>query len=350
MQSDAITEARRQAEICNACRYCEGYCAVFPELHTKRVFGGGDIAHLANLCHDCRGCFYACQYTAPHEFNLNLAAALAEVRRESWEEFAWPRPIARAFHQSGVLLVLAVLAAIIAIFAVIQMVPNGDGAGFYAILSHSAMVAIFAPAFVFPLVSLGIGLRRFWRSIGGGQMRWRDLLAAIRAAAELKNLKGGHGDGCNFEDEDRFTHARRWAHQAVMYGFLLCFLSTVSGTVLHYGFNWPAPYGFWTPPKLLGVPGGIMMVFGTLWMAWLKLRANDAGSRQAAWGGEMAFVLLLFLVAATGLALYWLGATVLLPWLLVVHLGSVLCLFLLTPYTKMAHGFYRLAALAKSRG
>ncbi|WP_171060858.1 hypothetical protein [Poseidonocella sp. HB161398] len=34
-------------------------------------------------------------------------------------------------------------------------------------------------------------------------------------------------------------------------------------------------------------------------------------------------------------------------WLLPVHLGSVLTLFLLMPYSKMVHGFYRMAALTR---
>ena len=33
--------------------------------------------------------------------------------------------------------------------------------------------------------------------------------------------------------------------------------------------------------------------------------------------------------------------------LLALHLGAVLTLFLLTPYSKMAHGFYRMAALVR---
>ena len=101
MQIDLLQEARRQAEICNACRYCEGYCSVFPALHRERAFADGDITQLANLCHNCRGCYYACQYTAPHEFDLNLPKALAEVRRDSWESFAWPQPVARKFHTHG---------------------------------------------------------------------------------------------------------------------------------------------------------------------------------------------------------------------------------------------------------
>ena len=77
MSTDNLAEARRQLEICNACRYCEGYCSVFPGVHRRRAFSDPDIKHLANLCHNCRGCFYACQYTAPHEFALNLPAILA---------------------------------------------------------------------------------------------------------------------------------------------------------------------------------------------------------------------------------------------------------------------------------
>ena len=63
----------------------------------------------------------------------------------------------------------------------------------------------------------------------------------------------------------------------------------------------------------------------------------------------MGFVLLLFLVSASGLALYWFGGTAALQALLVIHLGAVFAFFLLMPYTKMMHGFFRLAALLKDK-
>ncbi|MEO1678887.1 MAG: tricarballylate utilization 4Fe-4S protein TcuB [Pseudomonadota bacterium] len=347
MQADLLNEARRQAEICNACRYCEGYCAVFPSLHRERAFADGDLTHLANLCHNCRGCYYACQYTAPHEFDLNLPAALADVRQASWQDYAWPRSLSAIFHASGVALAAALVAGFAAILLALWLLAPAGGEGFYAVMSHGAMVAIFAPAFLFPLASLAVSLRRYWRDTGGGALRSADLVAAVRAAARMDNLGGGHGDGCNFEDEDRFSHARRHAHHAVMYGFLLCFLSTSSGTVLHYGFALEAPYPFWSLPKLLGVPGGILMVIGTLLLARLKLQSDRSLGAAAVWGGEMGFLFLLFFVAATGLGLYWLGGTTLMPGLLALHLGAVLTFFLLTPYTKMAHGFFRLAALTQ---
>ncbi len=350
MQIDLIQEARRQAEICNACRYCEGYCSVFPALHRERAFSDGDLTQLANLCHNCRGCYYACQYTAPHEFDLNLPKALAELRQSSWQDFAWPQPVARLFHKSGVAVSMSVIVGFAALFLTMRALGPAYGDGFYAVMSHNAMVAIFLPAFLFPLASLAVSLRRYWRATGGGNLRLADILSAFGSAARMRNLSGGHGDGCNFEDEDRFSHARRLAHQAVMYGFLLCLLSTSSGTVLHYLFQMPAPYPFWSLPKLFGVPGGLLLAGGTVWLAILKLRADRQLGDESAWGGEMAFILLLFLVAVSGLALYWLGATTLMPALLAIHLGAVLSFFLLTPFTKMAHGFYRLTALIKEAG
>ena len=47
----------------------------------------------------------------------------------------------------------------------------------------------------------------------------------------------------------------------------------------------------------------------------------------------------------TGLALLALRHQPLMPWLLIVHLGTVLALFLTLPYGKFVHGLYRVAAL-----
>lgn len=343
----AIAEARRQIEICNACRYCEGYCAVFPAMTRQKGFGDGDMTQLANLCHNCRGCYYACQYSAPHEFDLNVPAALAEVRQESWARCAWPGALSRVFHRHGLALAAALVAGFAVLLLLIQALRPESGAGFYAFLSHNAMVAVFLPAFVLPLAALAIGLRRYWREVGGAPLRWRHLAWAFRDAAALRNLDGGQGQGCNFEKGDRYSNERRFAHQATLYGFLLCFAATSIATVMHYVFDMPAPYGLFSLPKLFGLTGGLLLCLGTLRLAMLKTRAERGLGAAGVWGGEMAFVLLLFFVSASGLALYAATGTVVVPWLLALHLGSVLAFFLLTPYSKMAHGFYRLAALAR---
>ena len=37
--SDALQDASRAMQVCNACRYCEGFCAVFPAMELRREFG-----------------------------------------------------------------------------------------------------------------------------------------------------------------------------------------------------------------------------------------------------------------------------------------------------------------------
>lgn len=162
-------EARRQVSISNACRYCEGYCAVFPEITRMLEFSDAEIAHLSNLCHNCRGCYYACQYAPPHEFALNLPAALAQSRTQSWEDHAWPRNFARLFKTSGVLISGLFVLALTGLFWLISALGETGGEGFYAHLSHGMMVAIFIPAFVLPLAAMWISVSRYWRASGGCQ-------------------------------------------------------------------------------------------------------------------------------------------------------------------------------------
>ena len=79
MLEELFAEAERQLTICNACRYCEGYCAVYPALERRNVLDEGDMTHLSNLCHDCRACFYACMYAEPHPFAVNPPAIAAST-------------------------------------------------------------------------------------------------------------------------------------------------------------------------------------------------------------------------------------------------------------------------------
>lgn len=347
MQDESLQEARRQLEICNACRYCESYCSVFPAVHAVHAFSDGDLTQFANLCHNCRGCYYACQYTPPHGFALNLPNALAELRQDSWEEFAAPRVVGRLFQRNGLLLATATALCLALLLGLIRLAGDGGGEGFYAALPHTLMAGIFMLASLFPLLSLTVSLRRYWRATEGEWIRGSQLLAALKSAATAHNLDGGHGEGCNFEDEDRYSRARLFAHQLVMYGFMLCFAATAAGTVMHYLLDKPAPYPLWSAPKVFGISGGLALSAGSAWMVLLKLRADKTLAAPSAWGGEIEFIALLGAMALTGLLLFVLGSTAAMPTLLAVHLGTVLTFFLLTPFSKMAHAFYRLAALIR---
>ena len=78
-----LEEADRLMTVCNSCRYCEGLCAVFPAMEMRRSFSDGDLNYLANLCHACGACYTDCQFSPPHEFNVNVPQTLAALRAES---------------------------------------------------------------------------------------------------------------------------------------------------------------------------------------------------------------------------------------------------------------------------
>ena len=66
MEKDLLAQGENLMRICNSCRYCEGFCAVWRAMEYRREFPAGDLNYLANLCHDCQECYYACQYAPPH--------------------------------------------------------------------------------------------------------------------------------------------------------------------------------------------------------------------------------------------------------------------------------------------
>jgi len=352
---DAEREAARQFGICNACRYCEGFCAVFPAMTRRLVFERADLHYLANLCHNCGACLHACQYAPPHDFAVALPRALARVRVHSWAEHAWPPALGVLYRRNGPALALALAASLAGVLALVAWLhgtlwgaqPGGD---FYRVLPHGTMVALFAPAFLFALLALGMGARRFWRTVSPVTGAIAPGAAAGREAADaalrLRYLDGGHGDGCH-EADDAPTHARRRLHHLVFYGFLLCFAATAAGTVFHYLLGRPAPYDLPALPKLLGAVGGVALAIGSagLWVLHRRRPALHGDPAQRAM--DLGFIALLGLVAVSGLALWALRPSGAMPLALCVHLGAVLALFLTMPYGRFAHGLFRTMALLR---
>ncbi|MGH6968222.1 MAG: tricarballylate utilization 4Fe-4S protein TcuB [Stellaceae bacterium] len=352
--TDAVAEARRAMQICNACRYCEGYCAVFPAMELRREFSNADLSYLANLCHDCRGCFYACQYAPPHEFNINLPRTFAQLRTETYQEYAWPAPLAALFRRNGMIVSLVVAAALAVVLllatgleapAVVYGVHTGVGA-FYAVIPLGVMIGGGLATFGYALLALAIGYARFWRDTAAGLQRPAGLRACWRAlgdAAALRNLAGG-GQGCNDRD-DAFSSLRRRLHHAMAYGFAACFAATCVATVYHHIFGWIAPYPPLSVPVVLGTLGGVGLLIGTVGLLILKVVRDPTPAARELLGADVALLVLLALVAATGLLLLALRAGPAMGILLAVHLGLVLALFLVLPYGKFVHGVYRLGAL-----
>jgi citrate/tricarballylate utilization protein len=320
----------------------------------RRSFADADLDYLANLCHNCNACYHACQYAPPHEFNVNVPLALAELRANTYERFAWPESFARLYERNGVTIAVAtalaltiVVGSLLAIQDMSAITERHTGPGaFYAVISHGVMVTLAGAPFLFSIAAIGIGLARFSRSIGLAPLSSKHFARTLTDVATLRYLGGHEDEGCNVEDS-AFSNRRRIYHQFTMWGFALCFASTCVAFVYDYAFGIVAPYPLFSLPVVLGTVGGFGLTVGCAGLFAMKRRMEPAARPVSQLGADYAFIILLGSVAVTGLALLAARDTAGMGLLLAVHLGCVLAFFLLMPFSKFVHAGYRFIALLK---
>jgi citrate/tricarballylate utilization protein len=343
-----FAEAERQLVICNACRYCEGYCAVFPALELRRDLTQGDITHLADLCHDCRACFTACMYAPPHEFAINPPGILSAVRRDGYDRYL-PR------LASGRTATMALTAAgAIAALAVSTILGSGAAGGGtssvpgspYRIIAYPALVTAAVLAIAWGVAMTGWAAARYWRDTAG-RFTFGGLLAATGEAVTLRNLRGG-GEECSYPGDDP-SPLRRRLHHFVAGGFLLCAGSTVAAGISQDFLGDPPPYPVLSVPVLLGILGGAGLAVGCAGLLLLK-RSSDPSRTDAEMSSrDYGLLAGLLVLAATGLLTLVLRDTAAFAPVLVIHLCAVVACFAIFPYTKFVHVIYRFLALVHDR-
>jgi citrate/tricarballylate utilization protein len=350
--SESVIEVQRVLQICNACRYCEGFCATFQSMTRRLDFNVADVHFMANLCHNCGACLHACQYAPPNAFGVNIPQAMAKVRLETYQTYAWPKPLGNLYQKNGLALTMATSIAIILFLLSMQSASTGlfntnlDG-NFYAIYPHNTLALLFGGVFIAMLIAMSMGVREFWRNISTDPMMWSAASDATHDVLTLKNLGGGHQQGCN-EADDAFSLWRKRFHHMTFYGFMLCFAATSIATIFHYVFHWEAPYAYTSLPVLLGTLGGLGLIVGPIGLLYLNLRRHPLHGDAAQKIMDRGFIASLLAISISGLLLLALRETPYMGITLCIHLGFVMGFFLMMPYGKFAHGIFRSASLLKN--
>lgn len=325
--------------ICNACRYCEGYCAVFPAMEKRTQFGPAELGYLANLCHNCGACLPACQYAPPHEFGVNVPQTLAQIRGRTYR---LPAPWK---------LVLMLPAAIVAMFALMLVYAGTAGlfarhAGrFFDLFPHNLLILVFGIVTLAAAYHLVIRMRSYRAEMKDPAVTVRAIGRALHDAFTLVNLGGG-GEGCIVESE-RPSQIRRTFHHSMFYGFLACFAATVVAALYDNVLGWRAPYPVFSLPVVLGTAGGLAMLLGGGGLLVVRAKRDPALTDAGQRGNDVLFIAMLLLAAVTGLLLLVFRDTGAMGALLAIHLGIVFVLIWTIPYGKFIHAFYRLAALIR---
>jgi citrate/tricarballylate utilization protein len=163
---------------------------------------------------------------------------MAQVRKDTYIAYAWPQSFGSLYKTNGVAVSMATSISLI-LFLILTLIVNGTlvsgplQGNFYAIFSHNTLAIMFGAIFSFSVLALCIGLVNFWRGIAPGSASGGAIAEATHDALTLKYLGGGHGEGCNNED-DAFTLWRKRFHHFTFYGFMLCFAATSVATLYHY--------------------------------------------------------------------------------------------------------------------
>jgi len=354
--ADLLAEADRQLTVCNACRYCEGYCAVFPAMELRRTFTNDDIIYMANLCFECRACYYACPYTEPQEYKLNIPEILSAVRVETYAEYTGPRVLSKLFAGNGTMVGLATTLIIALVFGSVLLIQGGDviftanneEGSFFEVIPYLAMTIPALGLSSYFMAAFAFGAMKFWRETKGNLSQTIDAQSFLKASKDafgLEYMRGG-GQGCNYPDE-RWSQSRRWFHHLVLWGFVLDFISTSLAAYYHNILHWDPPYDYLSPPVVLGTIGGVMLAIGVVGLLWLKRISDRTPSHAPMLKLDVVFLWLLLATSLSGLVLMLMRETAAMGSLLIIHLGIVAALYLTLPYGKFAHVVYRYAALVK---
>lgn len=350
-----VNEAIRQLNICNSCRYCEGYCAVFPALERRTELSVTDLAHLSNLCHDCRSCLYACMYSPPHEFAVNVPAVLAESRNQTYDaSFPLPAGLGGERMTRGF---TAATVFVIAAAAVLSTVAGTHGWGIlggraarspYVVVPYAGILILaLVPAVVSMITGVIAGMR-YWQRIGG---RPRDLMnapagwATLREGLSLKYLRGG-GEQCYYPGANP-SGLRRQLHMLVLSGFGLCLLSTIAAAVEQDLLGIQPPYPSASVPVVSGVVGGIALAIGCAGFLITKPEADGSATDSRMVRRDTWFAAGLLALSLTGLATLFTRGTGAFGIVFAIHLVLVVGCFAVAPYTKFVHFIFRLLSLMK---
>ena len=350
-----LDEATRQLSICNACRYCEGVCAVFPALSRRTVLSAGDVSQLANLCHDCRACYDACMYTAPHEFGLNVPAVLTEVRLEDYQRYVWPARVPGLLRGWTGLFAGAVASA--ALFTGIAAANAGwpaivaahdTAASPYRLIPEGVLAGLMLAAVAYSLLIGALAARSYWAATGGRDVQVRPA-AALRATGYALTLRYSRGGGvdCYYPEDDKPSPVRRHLHLLTVTGFGLCVVSTVAAAVLQDILGDQPPYAWLSAPVISGAIGGIGLLAGCAGLLLLKAHSSPVTSIAQMTVKDYGLLSALAFLALSGLAVLLTRDTAAFGIVLLIHLAAVILSFASAPYSKFVHVVFRFAALIR---
>ncbi len=340
--TDIYDEGLRQFRICNACRYCEGYCAVWDAMERKPDLLSSDLKYYSNLCHDCRDCYYVCPYTGEHEFQINIPRVLSQIRIETYGENIVPKrlfPLVKRPYLSWGIVLLFCLAFTFFLAVDVEgpsvlVRPASIGAAVIPDL-YFKMLSIILYSYV--LVMWAIEGSRYWDSIKVQDMKVvsKDVTGAVSDAFSHRYFRGGQS-GCSYPRES-VSSVRMIAHMGVLFGFILDLFTIAFYPGLTAGLVW------------LYIIGAAGMSVGSLLLLTTKSVSNQELASDSMKSYDYPFTMTIFITGITGVIFPVVSGTSLYSGFFLVHVALVAGIYLMAPFSKFIHPVFRFLSLLRNR-
>ena len=330
---------------CYQCATCSVVCNVTPDKNPfprkemiwaqwglKDKFKGNPDVW---LCHQCNDCTVYCPRGAkPGE-------VLGAIRKQTIQQYSSPGFLASLVNNKKFMPVLFLIPAIILLIVGNFSIPDGDVI-FSNFFSTHTIQFVFTPALLFGFAVGIMGVMKFWKDMKqAGGVSSGDLAGSI-----IRTVKEFLGHS-KFKDCD-VSKDRFLSHFLVFYSFLALAIATGFG-VLYIdilGQHSPFSFGYGTPVKLFGVIGAIGLLVGVLLM--IMNRFKNAAKVGLGSYFDWLLITIIGVIMASGILAYLTrlsGIAGVAYFMYFIHLVFVFSLFIYLPYSKLAHMFYRGAAL-----
>jgi citrate/tricarballylate utilization protein len=349
-------DARFSLNICNACRYCENICPVFKAIELRRTFSDNSIIYLANLCHDCRGCYYACQYAPPHTFDINIPKIFGTLRLETYKNYKKSK-FSKEIIEKPHIFSIAIFLISFLFYTISSIIYTGklslkglfeQNTSFYSTLPENFLIITMLIPFA---ISLTIYIKNLIDYCDYIDIKKSDFfklsnhIRSLKSVILLEFLDGG-SFGCNYPDEE-YSFSRRIYHQFVLYGFKITFISTLIAAFMSHILNISPPYSFTSLPVIFGTIGGVLMLLGLTGLLYLRTKMDRIPYNENINSMDINFIMILLMSVLTGFLVLLFRSTIFMPILFIIHLSTVITFFIMLPFSKLQHAVFRYASIYK---
>lgn len=335
---------------CYQCATCSVVCNVTPDQRPfprkemiwaqwglkEKFIGNPDVW----LCHQCNDCTAYCPRGAtPGE-------VLGAIRKQTIQQYSAPGFMVNLTNSRKFMFFLFLLPAVLLAVIISATghfgIPEGEIV-FTKFLPVLPIQLTFTPALLFGIVVGILGMKKFWsdmkkaNNVTSGDLQG-SIMATIKDVVSHDKFKK-----CDIS-KGRYT-----SHLLVFYSFVALAITTAIGAlyidILH--IESPFSFGHGTPVKILGNLGAIAILAGTA----LMINNRFKNAEKVGIGSYFDWLLIgiIGVVGVSGFLAQLLriaGVAGLAYPMYFIHLVFVFSLFIYLPYSKLAHLFYRGAAMA----